>query len=107
MRFLAIMTAGAIVIGAGISVNAAPLSGTTMSGAGNTSVQLVQMKKDETVTQKVKRSVKRAYKRLTGYKFEVSCLTSHTTCTETGKDREVARGKCQSAHPLCVVKDAN
>jgi hypothetical protein len=30
---------------------------------------------------------------------------NHSTCTETGKNRDVARSKCISANPLCRVSD--
>ena len=63
--------------------------------------------KKETTTEKVKRKVKRAWRNMTGYKFDVGCPVlipmSHKTCTETGKDVEAARAKCQSANPLCSV----
>jgi hypothetical protein len=69
-----------------------------------------EAKKSETVTQQVKRKVKRAWRNMTGYKFEVGCPmvlpVSRTTCTETGKNREDARAKCQSRHLLCSVSDA-
>ena len=73
---------------------------------------LVQDKqKSETVTQRVKRSVKRTWKRLVGYKFDVGCPIpiplSHKTCTETGKDVEDARSKCISRHPFCYVTPAD
>jgi hypothetical protein len=57
------------------------------------------------VTQKVKR----VWRNMTGYKFSVGCpaliALTRTTCTETGKNRDVARAKCQSANPLCSVSD--
>jgi hypothetical protein len=62
-------------------------------------------KKPETVKQKIKR----VWRNMTGYKFDVACPVflplSHSTCTETGKDRETARAKCQSRNPLCGVSD--
>ena len=64
--------------------------------------------KKETTTQKVERKVKKAWKRIAGYKFDVACPAliplSHSTCTETGKNRADARAKCQSANPLCSVE---
>ena len=67
----------------------------------------VQQKKEPSTTEKVKRSVKRTWKNLTGYKFNVSCLLSQTrTCTETGNSKDAARAKCQSQYPLCAVSDA-
>lgn len=62
-------------------------------------------KKSETIKQKVKR----VWRNWTGYKFAVGCPIiiplSTKTCTETGKNRDVARSKCQSANPLCSVSD--
>ncbi len=75
---------------------------------GLSTVQLVQeKKKPETVKQKVKR----AWRNLTGYKFDVACpafpfALSRTTCTATGKNREDARAKCQSQHVFCQIGDA-
>ena len=74
---------------------------------GLSSILLVQEKKAETVKQKVKR----AWRNLTGYKFDVACpafpfALSRTTCTATGKNREDARAKCQSQHPFCQIGDA-
>jgi hypothetical protein len=66
--------------------------------------------KKETMTHKVKRKVKTAWRKMTGYKFDVGCPVlvpvNRTTCTETGKSREDARAKCQSTHVLCSVSDA-
>jgi hypothetical protein len=66
--------------------------------------------KKETVTHKVKRKVKTAWRNMTGYKFDVGCPivlpVNRTTCTETGKSREDARAKCQASHALCSVSDA-
>ena len=64
--------------------------------------------KKETTTEKVKRKVKRAWRNLTGTKFDVACPAliplTHSTCTETGSRKE-ARAKCQSANPLCSVSE--
>ena len=125
MRYLAIVTAGAIIVAAGLSAQAAPVANGVRA---DSAIVLVQEKKDakkpakkaakkETVKQKVNRavdktkaSVKRAWKRVAGYKFDVACPAfpplSHKICRETGKDREAARAKCQSANPLCGVSDA-
>jgi hypothetical protein len=108
MRYLALLAVGAIVIGASANVNAAPLSPAGLS-KGIPSIVLVQDKK-QTTTEKVKSKVKRAWKRIAGYKFQVSCLAflpiTTKTCTETGKDREAARAKCVSQNPLCSVRDS-
>jgi predicted metalloprotease len=59
----------------------------------------------------VKKSVKRTWKKLTGYKFAVACPAlipiSHSTCTETGKNKAAAQAKCQAQSPLCSVTPAN
>jgi hypothetical protein len=76
-----------------------------------------EVKKSETVTQKVKRKskevkqkVKRAWRDMSGYKFNVGCPAliplTRSTCTETGKDRETARATCQQKNLLCSVTDA-
>ena len=75
---------------------------------GLATIQLVQeKKKSETMKQKVKR----AWRNLTGYKFDVACpafpfALSRTTCTATGKNRDDARAKCQSQHAFCQIGDA-
>jgi hypothetical protein len=67
--------------------------------------------KKETVTEKVERNVKKAWKSLVGYKFVAACPVffpvNHYNCTETGKNREEARAKCQAKHPFCGVGDAS
>jgi hypothetical protein len=107
MRILAIIAAGAIVIGTSVTVNAAPLSPAGISRTDGSSIVLVQEKKKESTTEKVKTTVKRAWKRMVGYKYNVSCLLQETrVCRETGKSEADARAKCQSQHPLCVVNEA-
>jgi hypothetical protein len=104
--FAALAFAGAILI---MPVSAGAVSPAGLSRIDGLSVvQLVQdKKKPETVKQKVKR----AWRNLTGYKFDVACpafpiVLSRTTCTATGKNREDARAKCQSQHLFCDVRDA-
>jgi hypothetical protein len=120
MRYLAICAAGLCLLatGATAGINAPSEQGMTRFEA-QTPMHLAQAekpKKDETVTQTVKREtkevkakVKRAWKKLTGYKFDVACPVliplSHKTCTETGKNRDDARAKCQSQNPLCSVSE--
>jgi hypothetical protein len=109
MRVWAMTAAGACLLAMTMSAGADTAS---MTGAsrlqGQPAIVLAQADKPkkESVTHKVERKVKRAWRNLTGYKFEVACLFSRTTCTETGKDRAEARGKCMQAHPLCAVNDA-
>lgn len=111
MRHLAIMATGAFLIVSSSAV-AAPLSPAGLSRSNDLSaIVLVQekAKKNETLTQKAKR----VWRDLTGYKFNVACpafpiplVVNRTTCTETGKSRDEARGKCASRHPFCAITEA-
>ena len=109
MRHLAALTGAMLLIAVSGTSYAAPKSPSGLSKIDNpSSVQLVQDKpKSDTITKRVKR----AWKDLSGYKFDVGCPVilpiSHRTCTETGKNREDARATCQSQHVLCQVRDAN
>jgi hypothetical protein len=110
MRYLAICTAGACLLAMTVNVGMTLAATTVVSQPAIHLAQNDQPKKSETVTQKVKRKIKRAWRNLAGYNFDVACPAlipmSHQTCTEAGQDREAARAKCQSAHPLCAVRDA-
>ena len=104
--FAALALAGAVLI---MPVNAGAMPPVGLSRIdGLSTVHLVQeKKKPETIKQKVKR----AWRNLTGYKFDVACpafpfALSRTTCTATGKNREDARAKCQSQHTFCQIGDA-
>ena len=121
MRYLAVAAAGLglLVMSANVGVDPALAAGASRVEA-QASIVLAQnapAKNNETVTQKVKREtrnvkqkVKRAWRNMTGYKFAVACPAliplTHSTCTETGKNREDARAKCQSKNVLCSVSDA-
>lgn len=76
---------------------------------GLSAIEFVQdKKKPETMRHRVKR----VWRNLTGYKFDVACpafaiALTRTTCTATGKNREDARAKCLSQHAFCEVRDAN
>lgn len=99
----AIALAGAILILPGTNTGAAPAS-------ADPSVSITVQSKPKPET--VKHKVKRIWRNLTGYKFEVSCpifpfVVTRTTCTATGKNREDARAKCQSQHSFCYVGDAS
>lgn len=72
-------------------------------------VELVQAEKKKPET--VKQKVKRIWRNMTGYKFEVACpafpiALTRTRCTATGKNREDARAKCQAQNAFCSVTDA-
>jgi hypothetical protein len=109
MRILAMTAAGACLLAMTIGAGANPaLSAKTSRAEGQPAIVLAQAehpKKGETVAHKVKRKVKSAWRHLTGYDFDVACISGHSTCTQTGKDRGVARSKCIEAHPFCMVND--
>jgi hypothetical protein len=106
MRYLITVATGIFLIaavGQGVAVPLAP-AGFANNDRGAPLV-LVQDKpaKNETLKQKVKR----AWRNIAGYKFDVNCpINSHRSCAETGKDRDDARGKCISRNPLCWVSAA-
>lgn len=107
MKYMAMAAAGVCLLAmtATTSINRAAAAGASEAKAPIVLAQ-AEMKK-ETVTEKVKRKVKRAWRNMTGYKFDVGCPIliplSHKTCTQTGKNVEDARAKCQAANPLCSV----
>ena len=107
MRHLIVLATGVFLITAAGQAVAGPFTPAGFSRAdGGAPLVLVQDKpaKNETLTQKVKR----AWRNIAGYKFDVNCpINSHRSCAETGKDRDDARGKCISRNPLCWVSDAN
>jgi hypothetical protein len=104
MRHASWVAAGILL--AMVSTNAFAVS-TTDRFDNTSSVQLIQDKKSETVTEKVKR----IWRDWTGYRFNVGCPAfpiqlTHALCTATGKNRDEARAKCQSRNPFCLVSDA-
>jgi hypothetical protein len=107
MRTYAYVGAAAFLVMSIGTVAAVPLAPRPAAGAADLSVVVqVQEKKSDTVTQRVKR----AWKDLTGYKFDVGCPmlfpVNHRTCTETGKDRSEARAKCAAQNRFCLISDA-
>jgi hypothetical protein len=106
LHHLAIFSAAVFLVAAGSHADAGTLSPAGLSRSDHSSVIFVQEKrKPETLTQRVKRS----WKNLVGYKFDVGCPIliplSHSTCIETGQDREDARAKCSSKNPFCYVTE--
>jgi hypothetical protein len=95
---------GALLLSASIAA-AAPLT-RALEADGLSALTLVQEKKSDTVTARVKR----AWKDLVGYKFDVACPIlfpiSRRTCTETGKSRDEARAKCAAQNQFCLISDA-
>ena len=107
MRHLAIMAAGVVYLGIIGGAYAGPASPALRNDIG-LQVQLVQDKPQNSET--LKHKVKRIWRNLTGYKFDVACpafpiVLTRTTCTATGKNREEARAKCQSQNAFCQVAD--
>jgi hypothetical protein len=100
----------AAILLATVSTNALAVPTTGSYRPGDLSpLQFVQEKQQKSET--VKEKVKRIWKEWTGYKFDVGCPAfpiqlTHATCTETGKNREEARAKCQSRNAFCLVTDA-
>jgi hypothetical protein len=100
--WLLAMSAGFPVLAAGATEAKAPIV------LAQVEIKKVEIKKKETVTEKVKRKVKRAWRNATGTQYDVACPAlipiTHSTCTETGSRNE-ARAKCQSKNPLCSVSE--
>jgi hypothetical protein len=103
MRYLPLLATSAFLIVTSDIAGAAPISPAGLSLGGRSPVVLVQEKKSEPLKEKVKR----AWKNMVGYKFDVGCPAliplSHKTCTETGKNSADARAKCQAQNQLCQV----
>lgn len=104
----ALVLTGALLIAAGGPAGAVSGQAGLSRIDGLSAIELVQdKKKSETMKQKVKR----VWRNMTGYKFDVACpafpfALSRTTCTATGKNREDARAKCQSQHAFCEIREA-
>ena len=105
----ALILAGAFLYASGSIAGAVPVS-TGMSHIERLSaIELVQDKpKSETLGQKVKR----VWRNLTAYRFDVACpaftfAVTRQSCSANGKNREDARAKCQSQYMLCELRDAN
>ena len=121
MRFWIMGAAGLSLLALSAAAGVNPAVAATVTAQAPIVVAQAETKKPETTTQKVKREVKeetadvkkkvkRAWKKMTGYKFAVACPAlipiSHSTCTETGKNRADAKAKCQAQSPLCSVTEA-
>lgn len=125
MKTWAICTAGACLLAMSAAANAETLT-PNASRVETSRIQLAQTaaseskkttapkattgqaKKDEPVKEKVKR----AWKKLVGYKFVAACpafpiVLNRYNCTETGKNKEDARAKCAAKHTFCSISDAS
>lgn len=105
MRFLSLLAAGAIMFASADTGFAAPIVFNPSAGASP--ILLVQEKKSETLTEKIKST----WRRWTtpSYTFCARCpvlipLTA-TACSAQAKDREAARSTCASRYPLCYISD--
>lgn len=107
ITLLPILLAIGILFGAMFDVKAAPVAPSGISAGSDIVLVQAKPKKDETIKQKVKR----VWKNMTGYKFNVACPAilpiNHSTCTETGKSEGDARAKCQAKNGFCLVTSAN
>lgn len=121
MRFWIMGAASLSLLALSATAGVNPAAAATVSAQAPIVMAQADTKKPETTTQKVKREVKettaevkksakKAWKKMTGYKFAVACPAlipvSHSTCTETGKNRAEAKAKCQAQSPLCSVTEA-
>jgi hypothetical protein len=108
MRHLALVAAGVFVIAASSRVEASAISPAGLARIdGRSPIEFVQEKKSEPIKEKVKR----IWRNLTGYKFDVACpafafAMQRTTCTATGKNAAEASAKCQSQHQFCQLAPA-
>jgi hypothetical protein len=101
----ALAIAGAVLIAPAGNAGAGPVSPAGLSRIGGPSA--IEFVQDKQKSETVKHAVKRIWRNLTGYRFDVACPFTRTTCTETGKNREDARAKCQSQHVFCAINDVN
>ncbi len=106
----AFAVAGALLLAANGYAGAGPVPSAGLSRIdGLSAIEFVQDKKKP---ESIKEKVKRVWRNLTGYKCDVArpiifpFVASVTHCTATGKNRDVARAKCQSQHPFCAINDA-
>ena len=108
MRYVVLLTVGIILVGASGNAGALPAAKSRIENSSN--IQLVQDKKSDK-SDTINKRVKRAWKDLTGYKFDVACPgfwlpVNQSVCTETCKNRNAARSKCEAQNALCQIRDA-
>jgi hypothetical protein len=105
MRHLTLMTASVLLIMANATAGAGPVSPARLSGIDNLSA--IELAQDKQKSEPLKEKVKRVWKNMVGYKFDVGCPApipfTHKTCTETGKNSADARAKCQAQNQFCQV----
>ena len=101
MRAIALATACLLAVAIAAPASAMPASPAPQDHTAFT------LAKDSDKGEPLTKKIKRAWKNLVGYKFDVACLGGHTSCSETGDSRGDARNKCISRHPLCWVNDTD
>ena len=101
MRMVIPLTAAAMLTAATATATALPIAPAGIS-RGEPAIVLVQDKPKKGESLKTK--VKRAWKNLVGYHFDVSCFGDRRSCAETGKDEGDALNKCIARNPLCWVE---
>jgi len=106
----ALAVAGALLIGPVSNADAASVSPSGLSRIDGLSI--IEFVQDKSKPETVKQKVKRIWRNLTGYRFDVACpafalAVTRTSCTVNGRNREDARAKCQSQNVLCEIRDAN
>ena len=109
------LAAGADPVSRNRMQEGAPIQFTQMTDSGVKTDAVPRRKAKETKKQNtLTQRVKRAWRELTGYRFTVACpafpiplIQNRSTCTETGKNRDDARAKCQSQRAFCSVADAS
>jgi hypothetical protein len=109
MRYLTLLAAGIVLVGASGNAGAFPAAKSRIDNSS--SIQLVQDRKSGN-SDTLKNRFKRAWKDLTGYKFDVACPgfwlpVNQSVCTETGKNQEAARSKCEAQHAFCQIRDVD
>ena len=94
----------------GVNAGASLVSPAGLTHSGDLSA--IEFVQDRPKSETVKQKVKRIWRNLTAYKFDVACpaftfAITRTSCSANGKNREDARAKCQSQNVLCEIRDAN
>ena len=80
--------------------------------SGFNELSAIEFVQDKPKSETVKQKVKRIWRNLTAYKFDVACpaftfAIARTSCSANGKNRETARAKCQPQNAFCEIRDAN
>lgn len=106
MRHLIVLATGVFLLGAAGLAVAGPFPAAGLHRADR-DAPIVKVQDKPAKHETLKQKVKRVWRNIAGYKFDVNCpINSHSTCAETGKSRDDARGKCIARNPVCWVSDA-